>query len=37
MKNFKTGLFTLLVALVGGFVALWAYTHYFEEPKIVTV
>lgn len=37
MKNFKKGLFTLLVALVGGFVALWAYTRYFEEPKIVTV
>ena len=37
MKNFKKGLFTLLVALIGGFVALWAYTRYFEQPKVITV
>jgi len=37
MNNFKKGLFTLLVALVGGFVALWAYTRYFDDQKIVTV
>lgn len=37
MKNLKTGLFTLLVALVGGFVALWAYTSYFDNPKVLTV
>jgi Do/DeqQ family serine protease len=37
MKNLKTGLFTLLVALVGGFIALWAYTRYFDNPKILTV
>jgi len=37
MKNLKTGLFTLLVALVGGFVALWAYTRYFDNPKVFTV
>jgi len=37
MKNLKTGLFTLLVALVGGFVALWAYTRYFDSPKVLTV
>lgn len=37
MKNFKTGLFTLLVALIGGFVALWAYTRYFDDPKVLTV
>ena len=37
MKNLKSGLFTLLVALIGGFVALWAYTRYFEEPKVITV
>lgn len=37
MKNLRTGLFTLLVALVGGFIALWAYTHYFDDPKILTV
>lgn len=37
MKNFKNGLFTLLVALVGGFIALWAYTRYFDTPKTVTV
>ncbi len=37
MTNFKKGLFTLLVALVGGFIALWAYTRYFDDPKIVTV
>jgi len=37
MKNLKKGLFTLLVALVGGFIALWAYTRFFDDPKIVTV
>lgn len=37
MKNLKNGLFTLLVALVGGFIALWAYTRYFDNPKILTV
>ena len=37
MINLKKGLFTLLVALVGGFIALWAYTRYFDDPKIVTV
>lgn len=37
MNNLKKGLFTLLVALVGGFIAVWSYTHYFENPKIVTV
>lgn len=36
-NNIRKGLFTLLVALIGGFVALWTYTHYFNEPKIVTV
>lgn len=37
MTNFKRGLFPLLMALVGGFIALWAYTRYFDDPKIVTV
>lgn len=37
MKNFKNGLFTLLVALIGGFIALWAYTNYFDDPKTVVV
>jgi len=37
MKNLKKGVFTLLVALIGGFIALVTYTHYFNEPKIVTV
>lgn len=37
MKNFKIGLFTLLVALVGGFIALWTYTRFFDDPKIITV
>lgn len=37
MINFKKVLFTLLVALVGGFVALWSYTRFFEGPKVVTV
>jgi serine protease Do len=37
MKNLKVGLFTLLVALIGGFVALWAYTRYFDNPKVYTV
>lgn len=37
MKIFKSGLFTLLVALIGSFIALWAYTRYFDEAKIITV
>ena len=37
MNNFKKGFFTLLIALVGGFIALWAYTRYFNDPQIVTV
>ncbi len=37
MKNFKNGLFTLLVALIGGFISLIVYTHYFNDPKIVTL
>jgi Do/DeqQ family serine protease len=37
MKNLKTGLFTLLVALVGGFIALVTYTRFFDDPKIVTL
>ncbi len=37
MNNFKKGLFTLVVAIVGGLFALWIYTRYFDDPKIVTV
>ena len=37
MNNLKKGLFTLLVALFGGFFALWAYTRYFDDPKIVSL
>ena len=37
MNNIKKGFFTLLIALVGGFIALWAYTRYFNDPQIVTV
>jgi len=37
MTNLKKGLFTLLVALFGGFFALWTYTHYFEDPKVVVM
>ncbi len=37
MNHFRKGLFTLLVALIGGFFALWAYTRYFDDPKVVSV
>lgn len=37
MTNLKKGLFTLMVALVGGLIALWAYTRYFDDPRTVTV
>ena len=37
MNNLKRGSFTLLVALIGGFIALWTYTRYFDDPKVVTV
>ena len=37
MNNFKKGSYTLLVALIGSFIALWMYTHYFNHPQIVTL
>ena len=37
MKNLKNGLFTLLVALIGSFISLLVYSHYFDDPKIVAV
>jgi len=37
MKNLKTGFFTFFVALIGGLIALWVYTRYFNDPKIVTI
>jgi Do/DeqQ family serine protease len=37
MNNLKKGLFTLLVALIGGFIAIWTYTHYFDDPTFVAV
>jgi Do/DeqQ family serine protease len=37
MTTFKKGLFTLLIALIGGLVAVWAFTNYFNEPRTVTV
>ncbi|WP_423128556.1 Do family serine endopeptidase [Gaoshiqia sp. Z1-71] len=37
MKNFgKIGL-TLVIALCSAFIALWAYTRYFEKPQFVTI
>ncbi|MFY9154485.1 MAG: Do family serine endopeptidase [Prolixibacteraceae bacterium] len=37
MTNFKKGLFTFLVALAGGFIALVVYTKYFNEPRTYMV
>lgn len=37
MNNLKKVSFTLLVALVGSFITLWVYTHYFDDSKIVTI
>lgn len=37
MINFKKVLFTFLIALVGGFIALWSYTLFFDGPKIVAL
>lgn len=37
MTNLKKGLFTFLVALAGGFMALLVYTTYFNEPQTFTV
>ncbi len=37
MKNIKKGAFTLLVALIGAFAALWVYSTYFERTKTVTI
>jgi len=37
MINLKKGLFTFLVALTGGFIALLVYTKYFNEPRNITV
>lgn len=37
MDNLKRGSFTLLIAVLGGFIALGIYTRYFNEPKVVKV
>lgn len=37
MNNLKKGSYTLLVVLIGSFIALWIYTHYFDHPRIITV
>ncbi|MGE4586864.1 MAG: Do family serine endopeptidase [Mangrovibacterium sp.] len=37
MKNLKTISLTVLLALGSAFVALWAYTRYFNEPQVVMV
>jgi len=37
MRKFQNVLFSVILAVVGGFIALYVYTNYFEKPKIVTV
>jgi Do/DeqQ family serine protease len=37
MKDYKKIGLTFIVALFGAFVAIWAYTSFFEEPQLVTV
>lgn len=37
MKNMKRGILPLLFALAGAFIALWAYTSFFDQPEIVTI
>ncbi len=37
MKNMKRGILPLLFALTGAFIALWAYTRFFDQPEIVTI
>ncbi|MGF7139376.1 Do family serine endopeptidase [Roseimarinus sediminis] len=37
MRKIQNILFSVLVAVIGGFVAIYIYTNYIEKPKIVTV
>lgn len=37
MKNYKRIGLTFFVALFSAFIAVWAYSRFFEEPQIVTV
>ncbi|MDX9883638.1 MAG: Do family serine endopeptidase [Prolixibacteraceae bacterium] len=37
MKNIKKGILPLFFAIIGAFIALWVYAHYFGTPKIVTI
>lgn len=37
MKNIKKGILPLFFAIIGAFIALWVYAHYFNAPKIVTI
>lgn len=37
MKNFKKISLTLIIALSSAFIALWAYTEYFDDPQVISV
>lgn len=37
MKNFGKIAFTLLLVIAGAFIAVWAYSTFFDQPQIVTV
>ncbi|WP_321286828.1 Do family serine endopeptidase [uncultured Sunxiuqinia sp.] len=37
MKDYKKIGLTFIVALLGAFVAIWAYTSFFEKPEVITV
>lgn len=37
MRKFQNVLFSVILAIVGGFVAIYIYANYFEKPKIVTI
>ncbi|HPS12616.1 MAG TPA: Do family serine endopeptidase [Prolixibacteraceae bacterium] len=37
MKRFQSLFFALILAVVGGFTAIFVYTHYIEKPKVIAV
>lgn len=37
MRKFQNLLFSMILAIVGGFIAIYVYTNYFEKTKIVTL
>ncbi len=37
MKDLRKVSLTVIIALGSAFIALWVYTHYFDDPRVVTI